>query len=461
VGPRLTASGWYERGLGLRRPIDTLLRSLLNSRGGGHPMDTVWQTQVEPAASRRVAVSVRATLALAAATAVLALVALRTPVDPAIAIPAGSSSSLALLAGIGFWTLVAMATTTVAVGEQGGMLLTLHLVPLIAAAALGGPFAVVWVGLIGSTELREVKHLPPLAIVTNHVQVTLPILAVTLALEPFRPSILAAHAAPLSLGVSLATGFAFLVGNSALAALYATQFDLGRARRLVERHTAGWIGLAALIPISWLAAEVYVWVGWWSVLVFGGVLAVWKTAARHDALYREANEDRLTGLLNRRGLEAELAKALGGRNGGPLRPAVVYLDLDGFKAVNDRYGHEAGDQLLTTVARRLVSTVRPGDAVSRLGGDEFVVVLQRMTSDAEVAAVVDRLRTAVSAPIDLGGVEVRVGASLGASLAPEDGVADVGALLESADAAMYRNKAAVGRTDAEALVGYRGTRRAC
>jgi diguanylate cyclase (GGDEF)-like protein len=195
--------------------------------------------------------------------------------------------------------------------------------------------------------------------------------------------------------------------------------------------------------------------GWWSVLVFGGVLAVWKTAARHDALYREANEDRLTGLLNRRGLEAELAKALGERNDGPLRPAVVYLDLDGFKDVNDRYGHEAGDQVLTTVGRRLASTVRPGDAVSRLGGDEFVIVFRRMTSDAEVATVIDRLRTVVAAPVDLGSVEVRVGASLGAALAPADGPADLWALLESADAAMFAEKSGGQRTCRDLKAGRR------
>jgi diguanylate cyclase (GGDEF)-like protein/PAS domain S-box-containing protein len=152
-----------------------------------------------------------------------------------------------------------------------------------------------------------------------------------------------------------------------------------------------------------------------------------------------AHRDALTGLLNRRALLDELGARLAG--GAPT--AVLFCDLDGFKAVNDECGHDAGDRVLITIADRLGSSVRErdGDLVARLAGDEFVVV----TDPLAAAQVAERLVMRLSQPIDLGdGTTVQVGASVGvARLDPRDGAAiDPADLLRQADTAMYTAKRA-------------------
>jgi diguanylate cyclase (GGDEF)-like protein/hemerythrin-like metal-binding protein len=148
--------------------------------------------------------------------------------------------------------------------------------------------------------------------------------------------------------------------------------------------------------------------------------------------------DALTGLATRGALLQRLTGALN-RAERPL--AVVMLDLDDFKAVNDTAGHLAGDRLLSLAAQRLLGAVRSGDFVARLGGDEFIVLLDDVRELAEVAAFVQRLMDAVGRPFVLGDQTFTVGCSVGAALSPSDGVtAEV--LLAQADAAMYAAKRA-------------------
>ena len=120
-------------------------------------------------------------------------------------------------------------------------------------------------------------------------------------------------------------------------------------------------------------------------------------------------------------------------------PALVFIDLDQFKLVNDSLGHEAGDHLLQIVARRLQQAVRERDLVSRLGGDEFVVLLDGPMCREQAEHIAGRLRSAVAQPCRVGGRELSLTCSIGVSLAPQDGD-DLKALLRSADAAMYRAK---------------------
>lgn len=162
-----------------------------------------------------------------------------------------------------------------------------------------------------------------------------------------------------------------------------------------------------------------------------------------------AYHDALTGLPNRRMLEEVLELALARARRSGLVVAVLYVDLDRFKEVNDGLGHAAGDQVLRTVARRMRSRVRDTDVVARLGGDEFVVVLADLppgpgsgsTSDArEVAeSVARRVRQAVARPVEVAGRSVTVGASVGISLYPQV-ARDARGLLREADEAMYRSK---------------------
>jgi diguanylate cyclase (GGDEF)-like protein/PAS domain S-box-containing protein len=151
-----------------------------------------------------------------------------------------------------------------------------------------------------------------------------------------------------------------------------------------------------------------------------------------------ASHDALTKSLNRTAFMGRLRAA--GRDGpAPGRIAVLFVDLDHFKAINDSLGHLAGDQLLIAAARRLRKCVRPGDAVARLGGDEFAMLLESV-SDEEAAIVADRVRRALAAPFDLDGRTVLLTASIGLALSP-DGESRVDDLLREADEAMYREKA--------------------
>jgi diguanylate cyclase (GGDEF)-like protein/PAS domain S-box-containing protein len=152
----------------------------------------------------------------------------------------------------------------------------------------------------------------------------------------------------------------------------------------------------------------------------------------------QAIRDQLTGLANRRLFEERLRAALSrdARSGGTT--GVLFLDLDGFKQVNDRHGHSVGDAVLQTVAARLSGAVRPSDTVARLGGDEFVVLVGDAT-EAGMAALTERLSRAVRAPLELQGLTLDVGVSVGQALAT-DGNADPSGLVSRADAQMYTAK---------------------
>jgi diguanylate cyclase (GGDEF)-like protein/PAS domain S-box-containing protein len=153
-------------------------------------------------------------------------------------------------------------------------------------------------------------------------------------------------------------------------------------------------------------------------------------------LTERAVRDPLTGLANRTLLLERLRGVLARDARTGQSTAVLFLDLDGFKAVNDHFGHGVGDEVLSTVATRLAGAVRPSDTVARIGGDEFVVLVEGAT-DAVVEVVVERLREAVTAPLPT--LDLEVGVSIGVALS-ERGKAEPSALLHAADQAMYRNK---------------------
>ena len=177
-------------------------------------------------------------------------------------------------------------------------------------------------------------------------------------------------------------------------------------------------------------------------------IAVLRSASRHhdaqravkerDTLHSMAHSDPLTGLLNRRGLDEALTRALG-RATSERVLALYMLDLDGFKPVNDRFGHDVGDELLRVVAQRLRASVRAGDAVARLGGDEFIVMAHGLSDASQARELGDKLLAAFRAPFKLDEQTCSVTATIGYALAPTD-TSDAGALLKAADAAMYAGK---------------------
>jgi diguanylate cyclase len=181
----------------------------------------------------------------------------------------------------------------------------------------------------------------------------------------------------------------------------------------------------------------------WLVLLGQRVEQIRRTGERdrreHAALRSLALTDSLTGLTNRRGLGQVLAGAVN-RSGSERLTAVFMLDLDGFKPVNDRYGHDAGDLLLITVANRLRERVRDADLVSRLGGDEFVIVAEGLRTAEAAQLYGQNLMDAFKVPFELpGGRSCHVGATIGYALAPPDG-RDPSGLLKRADTAMYEGK---------------------
>jgi diguanylate cyclase (GGDEF)-like protein len=196
----------------------------------------------------------------------------------------------------------------------------------------------------------------------------------------------------------------------------------------------------------------------WVILIVSGLvncllLGVFHRARRRDLLRIslegqvrerefEANHDELTGLLNRRGfltaLDAEISAAPADET---ALAAVLMVDLDGFKAVNDTLGHGAGDLLLRELGPRVLRVLRDGDVLARLGGDEFALLLprdRRLTPDA-VTTLAERVRAAIAEPLAYDGLTLQVRASVGIALFPDHG-RDADALLKHADVAMYHAK---------------------
>lgn len=155
---------------------------------------------------------------------------------------------------------------------------------------------------------------------------------------------------------------------------------------------------------------------------------------------REALQDALTGLLNRRAMMETLPKAIIAARGEKRSLALLFIDLDGFKAVNDVFGHDIGDELLKTVSQRLIDNLRGSDAVFRLAGDEFTVLLDHAESLDHARSVADKLRIAISAPLHLRGNTVYVQASIGLSLFGNKDPRTPEQLVKDADSAMYRAK---------------------
>jgi diguanylate cyclase (GGDEF)-like protein/PAS domain S-box-containing protein len=150
--------------------------------------------------------------------------------------------------------------------------------------------------------------------------------------------------------------------------------------------------------------------------------------------------DQLTGLHNRFSLHERLAQALGLANRSKQQLALMLIDLDNFKAINDTLGHPIGDKLLVEVAGRLVDSVRQSDLVTRLGGDEFVIVLSDIDSPTDAAHVADKIISTISAPYRIDGQDLRTSPSIGICLYPDDAT-ESQELIKKADVAMYHAKA--------------------
>ncbi len=219
-----------------------------------------------------------------------------------------------------------------------------------------------------------------------------------------------------------------------------------------------WTGYFLTGVILSLTINGHIGVNFWTLhaLQFGATfdmllfmrIVILRTAAEHrvaqqarlerDMMKSLANTDSLTALKNRRGLNEALVTLVPRATTERLL-AIYMLDLDGFKPVNDLYGHDVGDELLVAIAGRLTATVQSRDIVARVGGDEFVIVATELASVATAADLGQRLLAAFQAPFRQGELDCRVGVTIGYVLVPQDGT-QIADLLKAADAAMYAGK---------------------
>ncbi|HEY0489667.1 MAG TPA: EAL domain-containing protein [Telluria sp.] len=212
--------------------------------------------------------------------------------------------------------------------------------------------------------------------------------------------------------------------------------DLVKVAILGGVHEAEWQSSHPAIADRWMHRQV--------VPVEGGVVAIVRDITERklaeERIRHMAHHDELTGLPNRSLIRDRLDQAIHQARRSGRCVAVVFIDLDGFKLVNDGLGHNAGDDLLKVVGERMAGCMRREDMLGRFGGDEFVIILADQPDDATaVAPVLEKLRQAVNEPVLLEGQEVQVSCSMGVVMYPRDGD-DPNTLMMNADAAMYRAK---------------------
>jgi diguanylate cyclase (GGDEF)-like protein len=185
------------------------------------------------------------------------------------------------------------------------------------------------------------------------------------------------------------------------------------------------------------------WTRWWWAPSAAGALVVCVAdvddeRAREMSLWHRATHDPLTGLLNRTELIDLTERALRRRTSEASPVAMVYVDLDGFKEINDGWGHLVGDGVLRAAAARMSAALRPSDVLARVGGDEFAVLCEAVHASKDAAAVAERLRRALSQPVEVQGVATRLSCSTGVAIAGPHDTAE--ALLARADESMYAEK---------------------
>ena len=203
---------------------------------------------------------------------------------------------------------------------------------------------------------------------------------------------------------------------------------------LVLSIVGGFIADTAQTPVFWIRMVAFSAIG-----VVGVLLAI-QRSRREALLIDRATTDSLTGLANRRLLIERLEAQMEMRN-RESGSAVLYADLDSFKAVNDTYGHAAGDEVLVRASERLRSCTRAADTVARFGGDEFVIACPSVTGPEELTALCERIIHAFALGFHAGQIEVPIGITLGVAYAPLDSTAGPTALIDAADLALTECKA--------------------
>ncbi len=224
----------------------------------------------------------------------------------------------------------------------------------------------------------------------------------------------------------------FMLAGYALVINLLMSFKPDKVDVFIEWYQWAWLALL-LPPFAWIGARI-------GVMRSRIMRANAELVNALGTIQDMATHDSLTGLHNRASMTDALEHAVSKARRGGESLAILFIDLDGFKSVNDTLGHATGDQLLREIAQRLRAKVRQSDLVARLGGDEFVVMVESITDRHGLQLLAAKILAAVGEPMQLQGHEVTVTASIGVAVFPDDG-SDVSTLLANADMAMYRAKA--------------------
>ncbi len=341
------------------------------------------------------------------------------------------------VSGVLFWIILGFAGSLRVRGYRGRSALTFHLPFAVAAMTLGGPVAAGWLGAISTLERRELREAPWFGALQNHALLAfcgvlggLVVWSVDDAVarlgDPQAALFVAALAAALV--VCLVN-----IGTNAITVGLRERLTAGETLATFDRSYRG--TMAGEVVLGWLLAVGYTAIAWWLPLACVVlVLMVWRANDEHEA----TTHDPMTGLLNRRGFDERLASALWRARRGRGTAALVMVDLDRFKAINDGFGHLVGDEVIRATGARLSAAVRLTDAAARLGGDEFALLLERVPDAAAAEGIVRRIHDVVCQPLELAGNEIRVGASFGVQFLDRERAAQFA--LDAADRAMYEKK---------------------
>ncbi len=353
-----------------------------------------------------------------------------------------AGGSEGILLGLVFWILLGLLGGMRVQHLHGYGVLTFHLPFIIAATALGGPAAGGWVAMISTIETREIREVPWYGTFANHAAMALSAVVAGVVFDVVRNHALVTvtdqpQAVEL-IAIVLAT-FVMAGLSSGLATVTRMLRDgltLHQATRLMD--TAFRATSASEMILGWVLIIAYSTIGWWAALLCSSlVLIIWQA---HD--YREmVRHDEMTGLLSRSGFDARLEEVAQRIHRGGGRAALLAIDLDGFKAVNDTFGHETGDDVIREVGRRLRDSGRLTDSAVRRGGDEFGVLLAGVSDAAAAEHLATRIWEQLCEPIDTGAGELSVGASVGVTLIEAGGpLLTVDRLHALADRQMYLAK---------------------
>ena len=379
-------------------------------------------TSISSASSPK-ALGILIAVSAAVAGALTLAVTVVFPLQAKIAVPFSLAGLDPEFVGLLFWIGVCLLTSSRGSLEEGRVSMSLGLGPAIAAAYLGGPAAAAWVAIVGTTELREIRgDVPWYGVLGNHAALTIAFTAMGLVMWVLRA--VAASGPELDLAVVfLATTVGFSI-NMALASL---TVSLRTGRSAAAGLAIGIKGMALIYgaetSLAWIVAQAYVLVAWWSPVLFViADAAAGGSLDRHRAGW-QLRHHQVTELPNGVALR-DYAREL--RGSPPSGMCVFYIDLDGFKAINDDHGHLAGDDVLRIVGRRLEDAAREGDFVAHLHGDEFVVLARGVADDRAARAIAGRLVAAVEPPMTYLQGDLTVSATVGHHL-----VADLGGLHEA------------------------------